>query len=495
MGYTQDSLTGSSMSDELNITKIVDLLGNTEILQDLEPDAIQDIARSVSSSNFEGGTTIIASGQTSDRLYIIVDGEIQISIPDALRGVDRKVNPTRGSIVGEVSLLTKQPYSADVVAIEDTSVLDLDLDNFNRLIENHKSFAKVMSQLVGNRMSLNGGIKQVGKYQLLDKLGEGSMAIVFNAYDPELERHVAIKMLKYELSHDPEFLSRFKYEARTIASLSHPNIVNVFEVLEEFSTGFMVMEKLNGLTLAEVLKQKVSLNVSQAHRIMYQIANALNHAHTNKGNGIVHRDIKPSNIIVNEHNHVTITDFGIARPPVSEADYLEGSPHYISPEAINGKAVDGRADIYAMGVMAFHILTGSPPFPAKSVDQILRMHLKESPPDIRKLCPEIDDNLASFIDQALEKDMDRRISDWGEIKHLLKPTTGSQQIKVDQDEIVFLTRLQGSSYGDAAKVINQLKGMLDDLDIDYKISMEREEAAEETMNIIALTPADLKALE
>ena len=255
------------------------------------------------------------------------------------------------------------------------------------------------------------------------------------------------------------------------------------------------MEKLNGLTLAEVLKQKVSLNVSQAHRIMYQIANALNHAHTNKGNGIVHRDIKPSNIIVNEHNHVTITDFGIARPPVSEADYLEGSPHYISPEAINGKAVDGRADIYAMGVMAFHILTGSPPFPAKSVDQILRMHLKESPPDIRKLCPEIDDNLASFIDQALEKDMDRRISDWGEIKHLLKPTTGSQQIKVDQDEIVFLTRLQGSSYGDAAKIINNLKSMLDDLDIDYKISMEREEAAEETMNIIALTPADLKAIE
>ena len=483
------------MSNAVNISETIDLLGNTEILQDLEPEAIKDIASSVSSTSFNKGQTVIERGQTSERLYIIVDGEIQITIPDALRGVDRKVNLTRGAIVGEVSLLTKQAYSADVVAVEDTSVLFLDLDNFDHLIENHKSFAKVMSQLVGNRMSLNGGIKQVGKYQLMDKLGEGNMAIVFNAYDPELERHVAIKMLKYELSHDPEFLLRFKHEARTIASLSHPNIVNVFEILEEFSTAFMVMEKLNGMTLAEVLKQKVSLNVTQAHRIMYQIANALNHAHTNKGNGIVHRDIKPSNIIVNEHNHVTITDFGIARPPASEEDNIEGSPHYISPEAIKGIAVDGRADIYAMGVMAFHILTGSPPFPAKSVEQILRMHLNESPPDIRKLCPDVDENLAVFIDQALEKDVEKRISDWGEINRLLKPTTGHQQIKVDQDEIVFLTRLQGSSYQDAAIIINKLKGMLDDRDMDYKISMEREETAEETMNIIALTPADLKALE
>lgn len=479
------------MADIKNPTEVENILKGIEILKDLEPSALQDIAQSVDSTSFEKGQTIIARGQTSERLYIIFSGELQILIPDVLRGIDRNVNLTRGSIVGEISLLTTQPYSADVVAFSDTSVLYLDRENFDRLIEKHKSFAKVMTNLVGERMSLNGGINQVGKYKLLNKLGEGNMAIVFNAYDPELERDVAIKMLKYELSHDPEFLTRFKHEARIIASLNHPNIVDVYEVLEELSTGFMVMEKLGGATLAEVLKQKGSVSVNQARRILFQIANALHYAHTNKDEGIVHRDIKPSNILVNEFNHVTITDFGIARPPSSEEVNIEGSPHYLSPEAIQSQPVDGRADIYAMGILGFHILTGSPPFSAKSLDKILDMHVNQSPPDIRNFCSDIDENLATFIDRALEKDVDRRISDWGEIKQLLKPTPRNQPIKVDQNEIVFLTRLQQSSYQDAAKVINMLKGFLDEAGIDYKISLEREEQTEETMSILAINPEDL----
>jgi serine/threonine protein kinase len=480
------------MNDIVSTQEIERFLGGIKILKDIESEAIQDIAASVRSRYFEAGQTIISRGQTSERLYIIFGGEVQVLIPDILRGGERKVILTRGAMLGEVSLLTKRPYSADVTALKDTSLLFLDLANFDRLIETHKSFAKMMSHMVGGRMSLNGGINQVGKYKLLDKLGESNMSIVFNAFDPDLEREVAIKMLKYELSHDPEFLTRFKYEARTIAGLNHPNIVDVYEILEELSTGFMVMEKLSGLTLAEVLKQKVSLSVMQTRRILFQVANALHYAHTNKGHGIVHRDIKPSNIIINVYNHVTITDFGIAQPPASKADNIEGSPHYLAPEVIQSKPVDGRADIYAMGILGFHLLTGSPAFPAKSVDKILDMHVNQKPPDIRKLVPDIDDNLASFIEQALEKDVSHRISDWNEIKRLLSPTAGKQQVKVNHDEIVFLTRLQDASYQDVARVINKLKSVLEEIGLQYKINMEREDKSEETMSIIAINPNDLK---
>ncbi len=469
-----------------------EILRSIDILQGLEPEAIRDIAESVSLTAFKKDQTIIGRGHTSEYLYIIYSGEVEIVIPDSLRGVDRRVHLKRGSIVGEISLLTKQPYSADVIAIENTSMLFLDSEQFSRLIEKHKSFAKTMSNLVGERMSLNGGIDRVGKYKLLSKLGEGNMAIVFNAYDPKLERHVAIKMLKYELSHDPEFLKRFKHEARIIARLNHPNIVDVYETLDELSTGFMVMEKLPGLNLSQILKEEVSLDVTQTRSILMQIANALHHAHTNKNEGIVHRDIKPSNIIVDESNHVTITDFGIAGAPSSDTDSIEGSPHYLSPEVIQAKSVDGRADIYALGILAFHMLTGSPPFVASSVGKIFDMHLNQEPPDIRKYRPEIDESFATFIDQALLKDPEQRISDWNDIKMLLQPATNIKPLKVDQNEAVLLARLQGVSYPDAAKVLEAFERILDDMNIEHELSLELEETAEDTMNFIAAAAEELQ---
>jgi serine/threonine protein kinase len=461
------------------------ILNRIDILQDIESEAMRDIARSVELASFKRGETLISRGQQSERLYMIFSGEVEVLIPDVIRGIDRKVTLSKGAVVGEISLLTKEPYSADVVATKDTSVLFLNRKIFNRLIQSYKSFASRMSSLVSERMAQSGGINQVGDYQLLKRLGEGSMAIVFQAYDPALERDVAIKMLKYELSHDQDFLSRFAREAKIIARLNHPNIVHVHEVLNELSTSFMVMERLTGMDLSAVLKQKFRLSLAQARRILTQVAAALEYAHNE---GIVHRDVKPSNIIINQFNHVKITDFGLAKPPDDKNENIEGSPHYLAPEIIQSLPVDGRADIYAMGIMAFHMLTGSPPFTAKSLDKILDMHVNKRPPDIHSYRNDIDQDMALFIERALEKDASKRINGWKEIKKLLKSKNRSQTIKVTEDDVVFLTRLKGSSYKNAARIIRSLKDTLKAEGIEHEISIQREETTEDTMTIIAFNP-------
>ena len=227
------------------------------------------------------------------RIYFIFEGKVEVQIPDTQGEVKSRIMLKKGEVVGEISLLINSTYSADVIALSKTTAFYLDQQHFNELIENHPDFAEVMSQLMTSRMAQNGGINRVGKYELRSKLGEGSMATVFNAWDKELEREVAIKMLKYKLAFNEKFLDRFEQEAKTIASLNHPNIVNVFEVIDEFSTRFIVMEKLHGQDLAAILEEKGAFSLAQTREILFQVASALQYAHNHGEKGIVHRDIKP----------------------------------------------------------------------------------------------------------------------------------------------------------------------------------------------------------
>jgi serine/threonine-protein kinase len=340
------------------------------------------------------------------------------------------------------------------------------------LIEKHPDFAEVMSQLMTSRMAQNGGINRVGKYELRGKLGEGNMATVFNAWDPELEREVAIKMLKYKLAFNDRFRDSFEREARTIASLNHPNIVNVFEVIDEFSTRFIVMEKLHGQDLSEILKEKGAFGIAETREILSQVASALQYAHNHGDNGIVHRDIKPSNIVIDAYGNIKLSDFGIASPPQDKDVNIEGTPSYLAPEIINGDLLDGRADIYALGVMAFHMLTTSCPFSASTLAKLLKMQVNQTPPDIRSACPDIDEELAGFIESALSKDPDDRISDWAEINRILKPA-GQFKLALDPDELAVIIRFRDTSYQQAASFINAMQRLLTEEEINHQIEMHR----------------------
>ncbi len=456
----------------LDTDDIALILSGVKILQDLDADIVTDISRHTQIEHFAEGEMLIERGQMGNRIYFIFQGKVEVQIPDVNGEIKSRVILKKGEVIGEISLLINSTYSADIIALSDTVAFYLDAEHFKRMIERHPEFANVMSNQMTSRMAQNGGINKVGKYELRGRLGEGNMATVFNAWDPELEREVAVKMLKYKLAYDDKFRDRFEREAKVIASLNHPNIVNVFEVIDDLSTRFIVREKLHGLDLSETLKEKGAFSIDETREILSQVASALQYAHGHGEKGIVHRDIKPSNIVIDPYGNIKLTDFGIACPPQDKEVNIEGTPSYIAPEIINGDLLDGRADIYALGVMAFHMLTSSLPFSASTLAKLLHMQVEQKPPDIRNACPEIDEELAYFIDSALSKEPADRISDWNEIRRILRPS-GQFHLSLDPSELAVIIRFRDTSYRQSASFINAMQKLLQEEGINHQIEMHR----------------------
>ena len=462
---SDDDITMPLDTDEISL-----ILSGVKILQDLDVEVINDIAANIQIEQFTEGGMVVEKGQLGNRIYFIFEGKVEVQIPDIHGEVRSRIMLKKGEVVGEISLLINSTYSADIIALTDTTAFYLDQERFKDLIEKHPDFAEVMTQLMTSRMAQNGGINRVGKYELKGKLGEGNMATVFNGWDPELEREVAVKMLKYKLAYDEKFLDRFEQEAKTIASLNHPNIVNVIEVIDDFSTRFIVMEKLHGRDLSETMKEKGAFAVEETREILSQVASALQYAHNQ---GIVHRDIKPSNLVIDPYGNIKLTDFGIAGPPQDKEVNIEGTPSYLAPEVINGDRLDGRADIYALAVMAFHMMTATLPFSASTLAKLLKMQVEQKPPDIRNNVSDIDDRLADFIESALSKEPDDRISDWEEIRDILKPVAAQFNLALDPDELAVIIRFRDTSYQQSATIINSMQKLLQEEEINHQIEMHR----------------------
>ncbi len=458
---------------DFDLDEKIMILSGVRIFQDLEHEVIEDIALKTQIANFQSDELVTKQGAIGDRLFVIFKGKVEVRIPDLRGNIKKRIQLRKGEVVGEISLLIDTTYSADVAALADTVTFYLDKAHFEQIIEKHPSFADVMTKLMTSRMAQLGGINKVGKYQLRGKLGEGNMATVFNAWDEELQREVAIKMLKYKLAFDENFVQRFEEEARIIASLNHPNIVNVYEVIDDLSTRFIVMEKLHGQDLAALMEKRGALEPEESRDILAQVAAALQYAHNQGDHGIVHRDIKPSNIMIDKYGNAKLTDFGIASPPKDKEVNIEGSPSYLAPEVINGESFDGRADIYALGVMAFHMLTNTLPFSASTLSKLLKMQVEQTPPDIRKTCPDIDEPFAEFVEASLQKNPDDRISDWEKIRTIFKLGPVDNKLTLAPGELAVIVRFHDSSYQDSAKLINTFKNILQEHKINHSIEMQR----------------------
>ncbi|GJM68824.1 hypothetical protein HMSSN036_10400 [Paenibacillus macerans] len=206
-----------------------------------------------------------------------------------------------------------------------------------------------------------------GRYQVVERVGGGGMALVYKAQDILLNRYVAIKVLRQQFVNDEEFIRRFRREAQSAASLSHPNIVSVYDVGQEDDVHYIVMEFVEGQNLNEIIKERAPLQVEEAVRIASQIADALDHAHQNQ---IIHRDIKPHNILIGRNGWVKVTDFGIARAvtstTITQTGSVVGSVHYFSPEHAKGVATGEKSDLYSLGIVLYQMLTGRLPFWAKA---------------------------------------------------------------------------------------------------------------------------------
>jgi len=279
------------------------------------------------------------------------------------------------------------------------------------------------------------------EYEILDELGRGGMAIVFKAKEKQLEREVAIKVLPFSLAFDKEFVERFQREARTSARLEHPNIIPIYRVGKSGRIIYFVMKFLRGKPLSSILATRGSLPPLEIKKILAEVGRALSYAHKKE---IVHRDIKPDNIMFDEHGHAVVTDFGIAKAvsggKLTGTGMSIGTPHYMSPEQAKAQALDGRSDIYSLGVVAYQCLTGSVPFDGEDSFSIGYKHIMEELPAPPLENPE-KRQLFEIIRKMMAKTPAQRFQNADELVNVLE---GGRSVSFTTDATQALPSMSGA---------------------------------------------------
>lgn len=272
--------------------------------------------------------------------------------------------------------------------------------------------------------------KQIGaRYELLEHIGGGGMAIVYKAHDVLLNRKVAVKILREQYVNDEDFIRRFRREAQSAASLSHPNVVSIYDVGQEDDVHYIVMEYVAGSNLNEEIRRRAPFQVDEALRIAVQICDALDHAHQNQ---IIHRDIKPHNILIGRNGRVKVTDFGIARA-ASSADITQtgsviGSVHYLSPEHAKGIKQGEKSDIYSLGIVLYQMLTNQLPFSGDSPISVALKHLQEQVESPRLYNPHIPPDVEAIILKTLQKNPEERYNSAKELQQDLEAIMDGDRI-------------------------------------------------------------------
>ncbi|MEW5961512.1 MAG: serine/threonine-protein kinase, partial [Chloroflexota bacterium] len=270
-----------------------------------------------------------------------------------------------------------------------------------------------MSNLIG---------KTIGQYQIIEQIGIGGMATVYKAYQPSMDRYVAVKILPSQLAQDPNFAKRFEHEAKAIAALEHPHILPIHDFGTAEGHTYMVMRYVEGGTLSSQMGRSIAYR--RIVRLVSDIARALDYAHQQ---GVVHRDIKPSNILIDKHGEALLTDFGVAKmvagsksTQLTTAGSILGTPAYMSPEQAGSTDVDGRSDIYSLGVVLFELLTGQPPYRAETPLAVVLMHVNDPLPPPHTIKPDIPEPLERVVLKAMAKKAGDRFQTAGEMAQALE---------------------------------------------------------------------------
>ena len=252
--------------------------------------------------------------------------------------------------------------------------------------------------------------QMLGSYRIIEQIGEGGMATVYKAYQSSMDRNVAIKVLPRQLAESEEFFKRFQQEARIVAKLEHPYILPVFDYGEENGIAYFVMRYLEAGTLKDKMNAG-QLSLDEIDHIFTQLTDALGYAHNH---GVVHRDLKPANVLVDLSGNLFLTDFGVAKvlesasPRLTQTAAIMGTPAYISPEQVASLPVDGRSDIYSLGVILYEMVTGRVPFVADTPLAVILKHLNDPLPPPSVVKPDISPVIEQVIVKALAKDPDDR---------------------------------------------------------------------------------------
>jgi len=400
---------------------IAAFLKQVPVFQGLSLESAQRLAREALEKAYSAGTVIVRRGTPGDCMYLLLEGKVQIPVFDqeGRQLFVAQLGPKQ--IFGEMALLTGENRNADVIAVTDCKCIIFPRDAVDRLIRQHADVAQFLTAILGERLVRSGTIRHVGKYRLLNEAGRGPMSIVYDGIHPSLERAVAIKMLSHRVAYRARFRARFQNEAKIISRLRHPNIVEVYDTEDAFATFFIIMERLSGKSLDVLFESGKRFTFPQIRNIVRQVATALHFAHNH---GVVHRDIRPANIVVSPEGKVKLTDFGLAldvgagQGESEEELPTPTQPAYMAPEQIAGRTVDGRADIYSLGIVTYEMLTGSPPFSGR-LDEVRDQQLGIPVPSPRSMDSRVPDDLEELVRRATAKSPEDRFQTCDEVVRLL----------------------------------------------------------------------------
>jgi serine/threonine protein kinase len=364
------------------------------------------LASKVTCKIVASGQRFITQGDVQQTAYIIQQGSCLL-----VAEKNGQLHPVghlgRGDIVGIRSFLTGEPQSAHAEAETVMELWALDKDLFDDISQKDPELLEFLTELIANRFDSRRPTSDriIGKYMATDIIGRGGYSIVYRGMNTDLSMPVAIKMLRHNLAMDPDFISVFRNEAKTIASLKHENILRVYDIEERYKTIFIIEEMIEGESLEKLMGRLKCISPKLAINFLIQLCSGLQYAHKK---GIIHRDINPSNIFIQQNDQLKILDFGLSCP-IGTKDFASfGTMDYMAPEQIKSDPMDQRTDIYALGITAFEMLAGQKPFPETDPQKLMDLHLDCGIPDPADVMPHIPESMQKFILKACRQDPAQR---------------------------------------------------------------------------------------
>jgi eukaryotic-like serine/threonine-protein kinase len=448
-----------------------DFFRKVPFLRAIHRDAVCPLLNSINKQRVKTGERFITQGDTGDKIYIIQSGECQVLIEkEGLLHPVAKIGS--GDFIGEMALLTGEPRSAHVEAKSDMTLWEISRETLEKLIDSDPAVATFLTEIMSDRFSSRKmtANRSIGKYTITDIVGRGGYSIVYRGAHMDLNRPAAIKMLKHDMALNADFIKNFRTEAQIIASFNNENIVKVYDIEECYRTIFIIMEFLEGRTLKESIKKKGRIELKETISIIMAICKGLQYAHKK---GIVHQDINPGNIFITTEGTAKILDFGLAAPCGSE-HYMVGTAFYMSPEQVECLPVDGRSDIYSLGLTAFEMVTGKRPFPEADAHRTMSLHAEVDIPDPGDLKPDLHIDLRRFIIKACNRNPHDRYPTVSDAMMDLKQLAGQlgslqyePAFSIPKTKTLFLL-YRGQQEKDLNDLVDEFTAKLNSLGMDLK---------------------------